>query len=104
MSANCPTCNAQVCPTCQQVLTYYTGGTICWPCTGKELDEAERQPTWGYHDEVELWDGFNWQVTKLSHKYGVWYAGDWRTNFRHTGEWSKTGFFRRIVELTEVDS
>lgn len=51
MSANCQTCNATVCRICKQVLTFYTGGTICISCTVQKLNEVSRGGTWGYNKE-----------------------------------------------------
>lgn len=106
MSKNCPTCSAAVCEGCGLAIhkdnAFDTQSTLCWKCLDeKVLAPAERKPTWGYHEEIELWDGFNWQVTKLSEKFGVWYSGDWRTNYRYTGQWGD--YCRRRMELTEVE-
>lgn len=99
MTTYCSTCNARVCPTCEQALTHYSGGSVCFPCAGKILDEAERKPSWAYHTEIRLWDGYTWQYSKLSEKFGVWYGGDWRTNYRLTGDCDH--LLRPHVELTE---
>lgn len=101
MSKNCPTCSAVVCDDCGKALTVLVGSAICEPCVAKALDEFELSPTSAYHDEIQLWDGMNWIVTKFSNRLAsVWYAGEWRTNWHDIGE--RDAYGRNCLELTAV--
>lgn len=103
MSKNCPTCSAPICEDCGKQLTIVAGNAICQPCFVKELEEFELSPSCGYHDEVQLWDGMKWNLTKFSNRLAsVWYAGDWRTNWKDNGE--RDAYGRNCLELTEVNS